>query len=83
MKKDLLNNIKDNDTIYHYTKAATAIDYILFNQELRFSRTLNSSDPIESKRAIRSAAYFGNETNVRQNKQLFSKCKKCILNKQI
>lgn len=69
MTKTLFDKINNEDTIYHYTKAATAIDYILFNQELRFSRALNSSDPIENKSVKRSTAYFGSETNVSQTKQ--------------
>ncbi len=49
--------IYNDDIIYHYTKASTAIDYILYNKQLLFNKAVNSSDPIESKRAERSILY--------------------------
>lgn len=42
------------DVIYHYTKASTAIDYILFFEKLRFSDSRKSNDPIESRTAHRN-----------------------------
>ncbi|MEB2775576.1 hypothetical protein SYJ56_09660 [Algoriphagus sp. D3-2-R+10] len=44
---DFLKNIYDGNT-YHYTKASTAIDYILHNENLRFQQARKSNDPIES-----------------------------------
>lgn len=36
--------------IYHYTKAETAIDFILKDERLRFSSFVNTNDPKESKK---------------------------------
>lgn len=55
----LLKEIYTEDTIYHYTKANTAIDFILYNQELRFNSSRKSNDPIESRTARRSTVYTG------------------------
>ncbi|MDP7781649.1 DUF2971 domain-containing protein, partial [Acinetobacter baumannii] len=35
--------------LYHYTKASTAIDYILKNKNLQLGSMLNTNDPKESK----------------------------------
>ena len=56
---EFLNKIYDADIIYHYTKASTAIDYILYNNQLRFSKSRKSIDPIESEKAHRRTIYFG------------------------
>lgn len=47
--KKILQNIYSDDVIFHYTKAASAIDYILYQKELRFSHRKKSNDPIENK----------------------------------
>lgn len=54
-----LKKIFNNDIIYHYTKASTAIDFILHNEQLRFNNLLTSSDPIESVKPKRSTVAFG------------------------
>ncbi len=41
------NHISSDDIIYHYTKASTAIDYILFNKLLKLTPRNNSFDPVE------------------------------------
>lgn len=55
--------IYDEDIIYHYTKASTAIDYIFNNNELLFRQARKSNDPIESRKADRRISYFGAEVN--------------------
>ena len=59
ISKNLLKKIFNDDTIYHYTKAPTAIDFILHNNQLRFNSLLTSSDPIESVKPKRSTVSFG------------------------
>lgn len=59
ISKNLLKKIFNDDTIYHYTKAPTAIDFILHNNQLRFNSLLTSSDPIESVKPKRSTVAFG------------------------
>jgi len=49
----IFKNLYKEDIIYHYTKASTAIDHILFDKHLKFSHVRNSNDPIESKHADR------------------------------
>jgi len=49
----IFKNLYKEDIIYHYTKASTAIDHILFDKHLKFSHVRKSSDPIESKPAHR------------------------------
>lgn len=56
---DFFKRIYSDDIIYHYTKASTAIDFILFNGQLRFNARKNSNDPIESRKARRSTIYEG------------------------
>ena len=43
-----LDRFDSNDTLYHYTKTTTALEYILYNKQLRLSDRVNSNDPIES-----------------------------------
>lgn len=69
MNVDFFKSIYNDDIIYHYTKASTAIDYIFYNQQLRFSKTLSSSDPIESKKARRSTVYYGSEVSINQKRK--------------
>jgi len=49
----IFNNLYNEDIIYHYTKASTAIDHILFEKQLIFSNVRKLIDPIESKPAPR------------------------------
>ena len=67
MNTNFLKKIYNEDVIYHYTKASTAIDYILYNNQLRFSKARNSSDPIESMEARRVTVYHGNKAFETQN----------------
>lgn len=69
IKSELLKVLHDEDILYHYTKASTAIDYILFNQQLKFSKPSYSSDPIESEKAIRSTVYFDKEVDREQTNE--------------
>lgn len=53
MSINFFKKIYNEDVVYHYTKASTAIDFILFNEQLKFSRRKYSIDPIESRKANR------------------------------
>jgi len=53
MNIDFYKNLYKEDIIYHYTKASTAIDLILYFKQLRFSNAQDSTDPIESKKSRR------------------------------
>ena len=55
--------IYTSDIIYHYTKASTAIDFILYNEQLRFNESRKSNDPIESRKASRGTLYSWREVN--------------------
>lgn len=61
-------NIYNDDIIYHYTKASTAIDFILFNNQLRFNAARKSIDPIESKKARRGIVYSGERSDMCKTK---------------
>ena len=39
----------EKDTIFHYTKAKTAVNYILKNNQLKLNKRLKSFDPMENK----------------------------------
>lgn len=69
MNIDFFKSIYNNDTIYHYTKASTAIDFILFHNQLKFSNARKSYDPIESRKAHRSTVYHDSEVNKQRDKQ--------------
>ena len=56
---NFFKRIYSEDIIYHYTKASTAIDFILYNQQLRFNASRKSNDPIESRKPRRSLVYTG------------------------
>lgn len=58
-----------NDIIYHYTKASTAIDFILYNKQLKFNDARKSNDPIESSRVRRGTVYFGDKADKLQEKE--------------
>ena len=66
---DFFKSIYNDDIIYHYTKASTAIDFILHNNQLRFNKARNSIDPIESSKARRATNYFGSEIDKNRSKQ--------------
>lgn len=61
-------NLYRDDVVYHYTKASTAIDFILYHNQLRFNKARMSIDPFESKKANRSTVYFGEEVGKRDSK---------------
>ncbi len=58
MSNNFFKNIYTDDIIYHYTKASTAIDHILFNDQLRFGGAAKSIDPIENGTVDRMTVYF-------------------------
>ncbi len=58
MNSEICKKLYSDDIIYHYTKASTAIDFILFKNELRFSDRSFSADPIESSKAKRGTVYY-------------------------
>jgi hypothetical protein len=63
-----------DDIIYHYTKASTAIDFILFNKKLKFGKQKNSNDPIESCNARRSIAWYNNGGECSNDLELTNDC---------
>lgn len=69
MDINFFKSIYNDDIIYHYTKASTAIDYILYNNQLKFNEVRKSYDPIESKKAKRATVYYGSELDKLRNKQ--------------
>jgi len=71
---DYFKSIYNSDIIYHYTKASTAIDYILYNNQLKFNQYKNSNDPIESSHVRRGTYYWGSEVG----KPISSKTQKDI-----
>jgi hypothetical protein len=60
---NLIENLYNEDIIYHYTKTVTAIDYILYNQQLKFNQRKKSNDPIENRNAQRNIEYTGERKN--------------------
>jgi hypothetical protein len=69
MDIDFFKKMYNEDVIYHYTKASTAIDYILFNDQLKFSHRNKSIDPIESKKVNRGIVSTGTHTDRIRDKQ--------------
>lgn len=61
MNVDYFKSIYNSDIIYHYTKASTAIDSILYNNQLKFNQLKKSNDPIESSHVRRGTYYWGSE----------------------
>ncbi|WP_289061708.1 DUF2971 domain-containing protein [uncultured Zobellia sp.] len=57
MSLDFFKKIYTEDILYHYTKASTAIDYILYNEELKFNSRQNSFDPTESRSSYRGTTF--------------------------
>lgn len=68
MSINFFKKIYNEDVIYHYTKASTAIDFILFNEQLKFSGRKNSIDPIESRKANRGIVSTGTYDRKRDKK---------------
>ncbi|KJD35783.1 hypothetical protein PW52_08595 [Tamlana sedimentorum] len=60
MGLNFFKEIYNDDIIYHYTKSSIAIDYILYNEELKFGKRQYSIDPIESLKANGSVSFTGN-----------------------
>lgn len=69
MDINFFKRIYNSDIIYHYTKASTAIDFILYKEELQFSQARKSIDPIESRKAERRTVYYGAEVDKLISKQ--------------
>lgn len=63
------SSIDNEDTIFHYTKIAIAIEHILYEKRLKFSRGINTNDPREYKRRDLEPQSEGNYTfeEYRQN----------------
>ncbi|MUP39876.1 DUF2971 domain-containing protein [Labilibaculum euxinus] len=57
MDTNFFKKLYADDIIYHYTKASTAIDYILYRNQLKFNEGRNSNDPIESSNTRRVTVY--------------------------
>ena len=68
---NFFKSIYNDDIIYHYTKASTAIDFILYNNQLRFNKARKSIDPIESKKARRRTVYYDAEVGKHRSEQHF------------
>jgi len=68
IKLNFLKSIYSDDILYHYTKASTAIDYILYNNQLKFNAALNSSDPVESSKADRAILYSNVDKEISHEK---------------
>lgn len=66
---NFFKSIYNDDIIYHYTKASTAIDFILYNNKLRFNGARKSNDPIESRKAKRGTVYYGSEVDKHRSEQ--------------
>ena len=59
MSLNFFKKIYNEDIIYHYTKSSIAIDYILYNEQLKFGKRQNSIDPIESLKAQGGTSFTG------------------------
>jgi len=66
---NFFKSIYNDDIIYHYTKASTAIDFILYNNQLRFNGARKSIDPIESRKAERATVYYDSEVDKHRSEQ--------------
>ncbi|MDP2686747.1 MAG: DUF2971 domain-containing protein [Aequorivita sp.] len=58
--------LKNENTIFHFTSALTAIEYILPNKNLLFSPRKNSDDPVESKKIIISKSIAIIDSNIEE-----------------
>jgi len=67
--KEFFRKIYSQDIIYHYTKASTAIDYILFDKRLKFNSRIKSNDPFEAVISSRGIVFgFNTEIDEQTNK---------------
>lgn len=66
---------KDKDTIYHYTKLSTAIEYILYNEELLLSPRINSFDPIEN---LKPRIIYSLDETLKRNSEELELCREFI-----
>lgn len=69
---NIFKNLYRDDIIYHYTKASTAIDYILYNHQLKFNNRKKSNDPIESNKIKRGIIISCTETKDQELKAQMS-----------
>jgi len=76
MSLDFFKKIYNEDIIYHYTKSSTAIDYILFNEQLKFSKKQNSIDPTESLKARGNTIFTGNYLDIGMDKKIHKESNK-------
>lgn len=58
-QSELISFINSDDAIFHFTKKATAIEYILYDIELKFGDFKKSNDPQEYSNRVTSAAGWG------------------------
>ncbi len=56
----------ESDTIYHYTKASTAVEHILFKRQLRLSPRARSNDPIEKVGFILGRSFYGTDGKIHE-----------------
>ena len=56
-------NIDDKDTVFHYTNMRVAIEHILFQRQLRFSKSVKTNDPREYNDWVFSAAGQSSHSN--------------------
>lgn len=73
MNLNFFKRIYNEDVIYHYTKASTAIDYILYNEQLKFGKRKDSIDPTESRKASRRIVFTGSYMDKEIDKKSFKK----------
>jgi hypothetical protein len=69
MNISFFKKIYNEDVVYHYIKASTAIDYVLFNEQLKFGLRSSSIDPIESRKARRAIVSTGACVDMKNDKQ--------------
>lgn len=60
---NFFKKLYNDDIIYHYTKASTAIDFIIYNKQLKFNEARKSNDPIESSNVRRRTVYWGDKAH--------------------
>jgi hypothetical protein len=75
VNKEFFSEIYSQDIIYHYTKASTAIDYILFDKRLKFNSRIKSNDPFEAVISSRGIVFgFNTEIDEQTNKDSNTLC---------
>jgi len=79
---DFEERLKDTDLLFHFTKAETAIKFILFEKKLKFNALKNMSDPWENKKfehyyknmdTKKSPEIFQKEEELHNNIKTYSK----------